>query len=60
VIEAPDASTIYEVPLLMMNEKLDLIVLKKLGITKGTEPDLDRWKEFLNKLQYPKSKVTIG
>ena len=60
VIEAPDAATIYEVPLLMMNEKLDLIVLKKLGIEGYGEPDLDRWKEFLNKLHYPKSKVTIG
>jgi CTP synthase len=60
VIEAPDASTIYEVPLLMMNEKLDLIVLKKLNITKFNEPELERWKEFLNKLKYPKAKITIG
>lgn len=60
VIEAPDASTIYEVPLLMMNEKLDLIVLKKLNITNYQEPELSRWKEFLNKLKYPKSKITIG
>src|SRR5919107_3307367 len=60
VIEAPDASTIYEVPLLMMNEKLDLIVLKKLAITHYHEPDLDKWKEFLSKLKYPKSKITIG
>lgn len=60
VIEAPDADTIYEVPLLMMNEKLDLIVLKKLAITHYGEPDLDKWKEFLNKFQYPKSKITIG
>jgi CTP synthase len=29
VIEAMDASTIYEVPLLMLEEKLDLICLKK-------------------------------
>lgn len=60
VIEAPDANTIYEVPLLMMNERLDLIVLKKLNITAFSEPDLNRWKEFLNKLKYPKSKITIG
>ena len=60
VIEAPDASTIYEVPLLMMNEKLDLIVLKKLNITSYHEPELSRWKEFLDKLKYPKSKITIG
>ena len=60
VIEAMDASTIYEVPLLMMREKLDLICLKKLNITKFGEPVLDKWKGFLDKLKYPRSKVTIG
>ncbi|OLY91966.1 CTP synthase [Cnuella takakiae] len=60
VIEAPDASTIYEVPLLMMNEQLDLTVLKKLNITQFGEPDLTRWKGFLDKLKYPKAKVSIG
>lgn len=60
VIEAPDASTIYEVPLLMMNEQLDLIVLQKLNITNYGEPDLTRWKGFLDKLKYPKAKLTIG
>src|SRR5215210_4931384 len=60
VIEAPDASTIYEVPLLMMNERLDLIVLKKLNITNFQEPELTKWKEFLDKLKYPKARITIG
>ena len=60
VIEAMDASTIYEVPLLMMREKLDLICLKKLNITKFGEPVLDKWKGFLDKLKYPRSTVTIG
>ncbi len=60
VIEAADAATIYEVPLLMMREKLDLIVLKKLNVTHYHEPELGRWKEFLDKLKYPKAKVTIG
>ena len=60
VIEAADAPTIYEVPLTMMREKLDLICLKKLNITQYHEPELARWKEFLDKLKYPKSKVTIG
>ena len=60
VIEAADAATIYEVPLLMMREKLDLICLKKLNIVNYHEPDLTRWKGFLDKLKYPKSKVTIG
>ncbi|AXY75164.1 CTP synthase [Paraflavitalea soli] len=60
VIEAADAPTIYEVPLAMMREKLDLICMKKLNITLQNEPDLHRWKEFLDKLKYPKSQVTIG
>ena len=60
VIEAVDATTIYEVPLTMMREKLDLICLKKLNITQYNEPELTKWKEFLDKLKYPKSKVTIG
>jgi CTP synthase len=60
VIEAADAATIYEVPLLMMREKLDLICLKKLNITTFNQPELNRWKEFLDKLKYPKSKVSIG
>lgn len=60
VIEAADAPTIYEVPLAMMREKLDVICLKKLNITGYREPELSRWKEFLDKLKYPKNKVTIG
>ncbi len=60
VIEAMDADSIYMVPLEMMREKLDLICLQKLGLQKGTDPDLSKWKEFLNKLRYPKSTVTIG
>jgi CTP synthase len=60
VIEAMDASTIYEVPLLMLREKLDLICLKKLNITHYSEPGLDKWIGFLDKLKYPRSKVTVG
>ncbi|HTB26668.1 MAG TPA: CTP synthase [Puia sp.] len=60
VIEAADASTIYEVPVTMMKEKLDLICLKKLNITNYPEAELTKWKEFLDKLRHPKSKVTIG
>ena len=60
VIEAADARSIYEVPLLMQQEQLDVIVLKKLNITWYPEPDLTVWKGFLKKLTNPKSKVTIG
>jgi CTP synthase len=60
VIEAADAATIYEVPLIMMREKLDVICLKKFNIAPAHEPELLKWKEFIDKLKYPKSKVTIG
>lgn len=60
VIEAMDADTIYSVPLEMMREKLDITCLNKLGMPLGEEPKLERWKEFLNKLRYPKSKITVG
>lgn len=60
VIEARDASTIYEVPLIMMDEKLDEIVLKKLEVKNYHEPELGKWKLFLDKLKNPKLKVAIG
>jgi CTP synthase len=60
VIEAADAPTIYEVPIAMMREKLDVICLKKLNLAALHEPELAKWKEFLDKLKYPKGKVTIG
>ncbi len=60
VIEAIDASSIYEVPLKMLQENLDGIVLKKLHINGYAAPELTKWKAFLDKLKYPKTKVTIG
>ena len=60
VIEAIDAPTIYEVPLLMLRENLDKIVLKKLRINNDREPDLEKWKSFLDKVKHPSKKVNIG
>jgi CTP synthase len=60
VIEAKDASTIYEVPLFMQAEELDTVVLDKLGLSKRNIPNLDQWKEFLDKLKNPKSEINIA
>ncbi|MFM1755698.1 MAG: hypothetical protein RL621_602 [Bacteroidota bacterium] len=60
VIEAADASTIYEVPLLMQKEKLDEIVLKKLHLEAKSALDLTKWNAFLTKLKNPKSTIQIG
>jgi CTP synthase len=61
VIEAIDAETIYDVPLLMRKEKLDEIVLEKLGMDSGaTEPNIESWKSFLGRLKNPTREVKIG
>ncbi len=60
VIESIDADTIYDVPLLMLKEKLDKIVLKKLNIKNNNSADLESWKSFLGKLKNPTHEVNIG
>jgi CTP synthase len=60
VIEAMDAGTIYEVPLNMLREGLDRIVLKKLHLNNYPDADLARWSAFLSKLKYPKTTIKIG
>jgi CTP synthase len=60
VIEAADAETIYEVPLKMLQEKLDLICMKKLNLATTKQPELSVWKDYLKKLKFPSKKVNIG
>ncbi|PCJ84760.1 MAG: CTP synthetase [Flavobacteriales bacterium] len=60
VIEARDAASIYEVPLLMEKERLDEVVLNKLNLPIDNKPVLIMWKEFLHKLNHPKTTVKIG
>lgn len=60
VIESADANTIYEVPLKMLEEGLDVIALKQLHINGYAAPELDKWRGFLDKLNNPKTKVQIG
>jgi CTP synthase len=60
VIQSIDASTIYEVPLMMQEEGLDKVALEKLALSGTSEPDLKQWKEFLKRLKNPKTEVTIG
>ena len=60
VIESIDAPTIYDVPILMQNEKLDEVVLKKLHVKSTVKPDLAQWNQFLKKYKEPKHEVNIG
>ncbi len=60
VITAVDASSIYEVPLLLENERLDQVVVSKLGLKKQT-PDLKEWKAYVDILhQEDKPSITIA
>lgn len=60
VIEAMDAETIYDVPLLMKKEKLDERVLSKLKLSSKNNTELEQWKDFLGRLKNPTQEVNIG
>ena len=60
VIESVDVSTIYEVPIKMVEQGLDVTVLRKLALQVNEEPPLTKWREFLSKLKNPKHTVKIG
>ena len=59
VIQSIDAWSIYQVPLNMHEEHLDELAVRKLQIENFTQPELSRWKEFLDRLQHPKHEVNI-
>ena len=60
VIQSIDASTIYDVPILMQQEGLDTVTLRKLALPDSTTPDLTRWNQFLERHKNPKNEVTVG
>jgi CTP synthase len=60
VKESIDADSIYDVPLLMRDEKLDEEILKMTDMPLANFPDLTNWERFLKKLKNPKGKVSIG
>lgn len=60
VIEAIDAKTIYDVPLLMLKENLDTSVLSKLKLRKGNHPELTAWKSFLGRHKNPTHEIKVG
>lgn len=60
VIQSIDASTIYDVPNMMLEEGLDTVTLKKLALSDESTPDLTHWNEFLKRHKNPKHEVTIG
>lgn len=60
VIQSIDASTIYDVPNMMLEEGLDTVTLKKLALPDDSSPNLTHWNEFLKRHKNPKHEVNIG
>ncbi len=60
VIESVDVSTIYEVPIKMLEQGLDRIIMKKMALPVNAEPPLVEWREFLKKLKNPKHSIKVG
>ena len=61
VIESMDAETIYDVPMMMLRERLDQVVLRKLQMKPPSDVvDLDNWKNFLRRYKNPATEITIG
>ncbi|MDO5580271.1 MAG: CTP synthase [Planctomycetia bacterium] len=61
VIEEMDADfSIYEVPLALMNNKLDELIVQKLGLTKAGQSDLTSWQEILQRLRHPEHEITVA
>jgi len=60
VISAPDVNTIYEVPLVYHAQDFDVEVCKHFGIESDVEPNLQLWKEIVDRVNKPEGEVTIA
>ena len=59
VAQSVDVPTIYEVPLRLLDQKFDQVVLRKLNLPVG-KSDLKEWTTFLDKLKNPQKEVRIA
>lgn len=59
VVNAPDASNLYEIPLILHDEGLDRYVCEILGLG-DLEPDLGSWSALVDRIEEATSKVQIG
>ena len=59
VFSAPDADTIYRIPLIFHDQGLDLRVVEKLAL-KTHEPDLSAWKNVVDAALHPKASVSVA
>ena len=60
VIQSVDVPTIYEVPLMLQRQRMDSIALEKLGLEVGPTPELNPWKDFLDRKKRATDVVRVG
>ena len=60
VVQSIDMPTIYEVPLRMQEQGLDVTILQKMGLPVGETPTLGPWRDFLDRRHKATKKVKIG
>ncbi|RZD34927.1 MAG: CTP synthetase [Methanobacteriota archaeon] len=59
VISAPDAKTIYEVPLIFLEQKFPELIEKRLGL-KTKKPDVKKWRDFVNRITNGGEEVEVA
>lgn len=59
VISAPDADSIYKVPLMLEEQGLSDFLLRRLGITTTSE-DLNEWRALLNRIENPEGEMSVA
>lgn len=60
VIEALDAETIYEVPVLLEQQGVGKLVLDRLNLSAMTGPGVAAWQSFVERIKYPQASVRIA
>ncbi|MDR1563006.1 MAG: CTP synthase [Dysgonamonadaceae bacterium] len=60
VIQSYDVQSIYEVPIVLAQQGMDKIVLRKMGVPLKGKLQMDKWKVFLNNMRDARKSVKIG
>ncbi len=60
VIQSYDVASIFEVPIVLAEQKMDEIILRKMNMKIGETPEMKPWKEFLNRMNTAEKSVKIG
>lgn len=60
VVQSIDVPTIYQVPIMLQDQKMDEIILRKCGLEIGPKPEMKPWHDFLEKKANATETVKIG